>query len=92
MEGRWRTLLKLTCGVCGTKLSTLGRNLVEPLGVEHVHGGLHVVRARDQLLHINVQRFRGGLVCKAHRLCVERDLVEALGVEHVHWSESTLSS
>ena len=24
----------------------------------------------EQLLHINVQRFRGGLVFKAHRLCV----------------------
>jgi len=24
----------------------------------------------DQLLHRNVQRFRGGLVFKAHRLCV----------------------
>ena len=24
----------------------------------------------DGSLHINVQRFRGGLVCKAHRLCV----------------------
>ena len=25
---------------------------------------------KEQLLHINVQRFRGGLVLKAHRLCV----------------------
>ena len=24
----------------------------------------------SQVLHINVQRFRGGLVFKAHRLCV----------------------
>ena len=24
----------------------------------------------EQLLHINVQRFRGGLVFKAHRICV----------------------
>jgi len=27
-------------------------------------------RASSQLLHRNVQRFRGGLVFEAHRLCV----------------------
>jgi len=31
---------------------------------------LQKVDHREQLLHRNVQRFRGGLVFKAHRLCV----------------------
>ena len=30
------------------------------------------VGVREQLLYINVQRFRGGLVSQAHRLCVSR--------------------
>jgi len=33
-------------------------------------GDAGLVVGLDQLLHINVQRFRGGLVFKAHRLCV----------------------
>jgi len=34
---------------------------------ENTHGQ---IRIREQLLQRNVQRFRGGLVFKAHRLCV----------------------
>ena len=32
-------------------------------------GGQHHEDLREQLLHRNVQRFRGGLVFKDHRLC-----------------------
>ena len=43
--------------------------------VDLLHAVLHDFSAgslgfRNQLLYINVQRFRGGLVFKAHRLCV----------------------
>ena len=31
---------------------------------------LHRLSSQEHLLHRNVQRFRGGLVFKAHRLCV----------------------
>jgi len=43
----------------------LGRGLLKGSGIE-----VTCVRIREQLLHKNVQRFRGGLVVKAHRLCV----------------------
>ena len=35
--------------------------------------GLRFAHLREQLLHRSVQRFRGGLVFKAHRLCVSLD-------------------
>ena len=38
----------------------------EPFSLDLTSGEVDV---REQLLHINVQRFRGGLVFKAHRLC-----------------------
>jgi len=32
--------------------------------------GRRTIQSAEQLLHRNVQRFRSGLVFKAHRLCV----------------------
>ena len=61
---------------CGAAFC-FGRNGGEGLGLE----------IEDQLLHRNVQRFRGGLVFKAHRLCVSltfcfgRDGRERVGLE-----------
>ena len=60
----------MTCGDRGTNPSTLGWGV----GAREVSLRAHSVREAQvtsvQLLHRNVQRFRGGLVFKAHRLCV----------------------
>ena len=57
--------------VCERGLTHLdGRDGEESGGVEEEHRRLHflMVLRQHQLPHRNVQRFRGGLVFKAHRL------------------------
>ena len=54
-----RLRLKEGCGV-----STKHRRRISG------HGFGIACTVPEQLLHINMQRFRGGLVFKAHRLCV----------------------
>jgi len=55
--------MKIRWSACKLADDIAGRSGSEALGAPDW-------RASSQLLHINVQRFRGGLVLKAHRLCV----------------------